>query len=241
MEGTAETELRAEITALSAVLTKEAQRELAIRYHFDREALSRIGILYEAISPLLRIKGCFAVRDGTAFCGVTLGAAPDTLQELYSGAGAVSDAYILECIGNMLLEQAYDRLEDVIFARTGKYVRQRGFPGAGVPIAQTAEILRLFLTDGVDFAVSCNACYQMRPKMSVVYTGTLTEKCAERAADVCAGCPRKDCESRRVSDAVRFGGGSAAQAKERVCGPASQNYSYGYRRIFGGAGGKDTV
>lgn len=237
MEGTADTELRTEITALSAVLTQEARRELAVRYHFDREALSRIGILYEAISPLIRITGCFAVRDGKAFCGVTLGAAPDTLQELYGGAGAVSDAYILECIGNVLLEQAYDRLEDVIFARTGKYVRQREFPGAGAPIAQTAEILRLFLADGADFAVSCNACYQMRPKMSVVYTGTLTEKCAERTVGVCADCPRKDCESRRVSDTARRGGESAAQAKERV----SRNYSYGYQRIFGGAGGKDTV
>lgn len=239
MEGTADTELRAEITALSAVLTEEARRELAARYHFDRAALPRIDILYEAAAPLIRAQGCFAVRGGTAYCGVTLGAAPDALQELYGGAGAVSDAYILECIGSMLLEQAYDGLEDVLFARTGKFLRRRVFPGAGMPLAQTAGILRLFSADGADFPVSCNACYQMRPKMSVVYTGRLTERCAERAGGICGDCPRRDCESRRAPDTAERGGRYAAPAGERAGGHMPVNYSYGYQRIFGAADGKD--
>lgn len=262
---------------LQVTLTQKELIEMADRYHFDREALPQIEALYRAVLPLLRISAvyrllsfadaCACAGDtGMVFghspfaavcaCAVTLGEGIDRLQELYSGAGAVWEDYILECLGNTLLEKTYERLGVMIWQETGLYLNGYRFPGSDMPIEKEKDILQKLkkvteapgpketteVSEKVteeDFPVTCSEVYTLRPKKSVVFLGILGEK--KSGCGICDSCGRAECEYRKEMEARKDTG----KAKQETCREDMQkkdekaigkpgNYSYGYQRIFGG-------
>jgi len=222
---------------LSVSLTGGELKELVRRCHFDMAALPQIGALHGALFPLLHTEGIYDISAGAldgyvggispsekerCLCVVTLGNDFDRLQELYGEAGAVWEEYILECLGNSLLEKAYGQLGRRIWQDTGLFLNAYYFPGSDMPIGAVKDILRELSAGEEDFPVSCNEAYTLRPGKSVVFIGGLGEK--KDGCGICDNCRNEDCEYRRVG---------AAAGRNR------ENYSYGYQRIFGGKGAED--
>ena len=91
-------------------------------WHFDRGAFPEFQEMYRALLPLLEIQidvawtpgtdqsgaGCQDMAEQSAYCAVTLGPGIDRLQELCSDSRDVTGAYMLECLGSVLLQKAYD-------------------------------------------------------------------------------------------------------------------------------------
>ncbi len=213
-------------------LTPKELNEMAGRYHFDGEALPQIEALYRTVLPLLRTEAVYRLLQNgklaslhmpftdVCACAVTLGAGIDRLQELYSEVGAVWENYILECIGNTLLEKAYEKLSALIWQETGLYLNEYRFPGSEMPIETVKEILQE-LSEGKASSIVYNEVYTLQPKKSVVFLGILGER--KRECSVCNGCGRMECECRKRS----------VHKKDEEAFRKSENYSYGYQRIFG--------
>ncbi len=186
---------------LTVELTKAEREEMADRYHFERAQLPQITALYEAALPLLRVQACFETaapaygHERSVFCAVTLGETFDAMQALYSDAGAMSETYFLECIGNTLLEKACQRLGDMLREETGLSLERLEFPGTHIPMEQMADMIQALAAGQTEFIVTCSEVYVLRPKKSVVFRGILGETCGEQ--NICANCPRKECENRR--------------------------------------------
>ena len=128
-------------------------------------------------------------------CAVTLGERIDALQELYTQAGALTEAYMLECLGCALLDKACDQLENMIYQETGLYMQEYDFPGSEIPIQKMQEILQNLSEAIEDFPISCNEQFVMQPKKSVTFRGGLG--LTRRTRSLCASCTNKDCESRQ--------------------------------------------
>ncbi len=177
-------------------LTREERNRMAKRYHFRKTDLSRIEVLYEEALPLVQVQVCYMFQSQTVLCAVTLGEGFDRLQERYSQAQAVSDTYILECIGSMLLEKAYEQIAAEVLRETGQFLCRMEFPGSDLPLAKMQEILQNLAKEEGILPVSCNEYFMLLPKKSVVFLGRLGK---ERAAGcICTNCPRKNCESRQA-------------------------------------------
>lgn len=206
---------------LSVSLTEEEREEMAVRCHFDRAELPKISAFYEAVLPLVRAQACFCMAaperagEKAALCAVSLGQKFDALQELYSSVEAVSEAYILECIGNMLLEKACERLADILGRETGLFPETCRFPGSHMPIEEMGDMIKELSAGEKDFFITCSESYCLQPKKSVIYLGILGKCKTER--HMCEDCPKKDCENRR------------------------QNYNYGYQKIFGREEKRETL
>lgn len=182
-------------TRLVPRMTENDRRWFAGRHHFGMEEMPRIDAMYLAILPLLRAQGCFGMQEGIVQCAVTLGDRIDALQELYTQAGALTEVYMLECLGCALLDKACDQLENVIYQETGLYMQEYDFPGSEIPIEKMQEILQNLSEAIEDFPISCNEHFVMQPKKSVTFRGGLG--LTRRTRSLCASCTNKDCESRQ--------------------------------------------
>jgi hypothetical protein len=182
-------------TRLVPRMTENDRRWFAGRHHFGMEEMPRIDAMYLAILPLLRAQGCYGIQEGIVQCAVTLGERIDALQELYTQAGALTEAYMLECLGCALLDKACDQLENMIYQETGLYMQEYDFPGSEIPIEKMQEILQKLSEAIEDFPISCNEQFVMQPKKSVTFRGGLG--LTRRTRSLCASCTNKDCESRQ--------------------------------------------
>lgn len=212
---------------LSVSLTKEDRKRMADRYHFAGEALHQIDILYEAALPLVQAQAWFSApvsaqtKEAAAdavLCAITLGDKIDLLQDLYGSVEAVTESYILECIGNTLLEKCYEALGRFLWQETGLFLRTFAFPGSQLPMQKTGDIVRELADGDSSFPISCNASYVLYPRKSVVFLGGLGEKKME--CGICGNCERADCPYRQ-----------SVHTKAQT--PGSENYNYGYRMILG--------
>jgi len=213
-------------------LTACEQREMAGRYHFGEEALPQIDALYGALLPLVQARAYYDVTwDGKkVFCAVTLGENIDAMQALYGSVEAVLEEYVLDCLGNALLEQAYGLLGEALCRETGLYLNRYEFPGSQLPIERVGEIVRI-LSAGIDnFPISYNEAYVLLPKKSAVFVGVLEKRKTE--ISMCQSCPNIHCEGRKEPS-----GGGAKWPGPALPGKGAkrgENFSYGYQKIFGG-------
>lgn len=177
-------------------LTPEEQKRMAARYHFRQTDLSEIEALYGEVLPLIQVQVCYLFQDQTMLCAVTLGEGFDRLQEAYSQRQAVWEAYLLECIGSMLLEKAYEQITDVVLRETGQFLYRLDFPGSDLPFSKMQEILQNLAKEEENIPVSCNEYCILLPKKSVVFSGRLGKERVDGC--ICTNCPRKSCEGRQT-------------------------------------------
>lgn len=164
--------------------------------------------------------GCRYMEGQSAYCVVTLGPGIDRLQEQCGENGDVSDAYMLECLGSVLLQKAYDIVDKLIHRSTGLFVQRYIFPGDGeLPLSENGRILR-YIREADDArgagrssdsviagkntgekraadvpAVSCNGSYVLMPQKSVVFLSVLGEDRKDR--HLCDACPSVTCPNRK--------------------------------------------
>ena len=188
-------------TRLVPRMTENDRRWFAGRHHFGMEEMPRIDAMYLAILPLLRAQGCYGIQEGIVQCAVTLGERLDALQELYTQAGALTEAYMLECLGCALLDKACDQLENMIYQETGLYMQEYDFPGSEIPIEKMQEILQNLTGQLEKLPISCNPACMLTPKKSVVFMAELGEKRQDHGiCFCCAMCSRSTCKNRRLPE-----------------------------------------
>ena len=185
---------------VDAFLTEDAWESFGKRYHFGAEDMPHIRGVFEAMKGLLTPEVCYAVAETPVrylttrrflVCAVTLGDAPDSLQELYLTRAAVGDAYVVESLGSFVLENMYRMLPERLHARTGLWMRGMEFSEDRAELAE-----QLALLEETDCAVTLTEYGMLLPKASVVFTSALTKEKPACPQTVCAGCPRTDCPTR---------------------------------------------
>lgn len=181
-------------------LNREELLAAAEDWHFDRGAFPDLQRMYRALLPLLETEVTVVWKPEllTAYCAVTLGAGIDRLQEQCSDSGSVSGAYMLECLGSVLLQKAYDTVDELLRENTGLFVQRYIFPGDGeLPLSENARILeRIREADAADPpAVSCNGSYVLTPQKSVVFVAVLGEDRRDR--HLCDTCRSVNCPNRK--------------------------------------------
>ena len=182
-------------------LEQRDRKELAQRYHFGEEDYQKIDSIYEALQPLMEAEVCYRIwpeiQKGkrAALCVVTLGAGIDAMQEIYAQAGELLQVYILECLGSVMLEKAYEQIERILYDETNLHVAKYQFPGTDATLGQVRELLQEMAIRMEDMPVTCNGACMMNPKKSVVYIAGLEKD--KKAACICDTCTRQDCTHRR--------------------------------------------
>lgn len=181
-------------------LNREELLAAAEDWHFDRGAFPDLQRMYRALLPLLETEVTVVWKPEllTAYCAVTLGAGIDRLQEQCSDSGSVSGAYMLECLGSVLLQKAYDTVDELLRENTGLFVQRYIFPGDGeLPLSENARILERIREAGVADppAVSCNGSYVLTPQKSVVFVAVLGADRKDR--QLCDACPSVTCPNRK--------------------------------------------
>lgn len=204
-------------------LNREELLAAAEDWHFDRGAFPEFQERYRALLPFLetQIDVAWEPEELTAYCAVTLGAGIDRLQERCSDSGDMSGAYMLECLGCVLLQKAYDIVDELLRENTGLYVQRYVFPGDGeLPMSENAGILERIREAGnargagqssdsvragkstgeertADIpAVSCNASYVLTPQKSVVFIAVMGKDRKDR--NLCDACPAVNCPNRKT-------------------------------------------
>lgn len=229
-------------------LNREELLAAAADWHFGSEVFPEFQERYRALLPFLETQidvawepeADRAAADGRetpvtdqsstgfrymegqpAYCAVTLGAGIDRLQERCSDSGDMSGAYMLECLGCVLLQKAYDIVDELLRENTGLYVQRYVFPGDGeLPLSDNGRILRRIReagdareagrsSDSVRVgkstgeernpnspAVFCNESYVLMPKKSVVFVAVLGADRTDR--HLCDACPSLTCPNRKT-------------------------------------------
>ena len=203
-------------------LNREELLAAAENWHFDRGAFPEFQEMYRALLPLLKtqIDVAWEPEELTAYCAITLGAGIDRLQEQCGEDGDVSDAYMLECLGSVLLQKAYDIVDELLRENTGLFVQRYVFPGDGeLPLSENGRILERIRGAGSGEsagpdggssigmesireagvadppAVSCNGSYVLTPQKSVVFVAVLGADRKDR--QLCEACPSVTCPNRK--------------------------------------------
>lgn len=175
-------------------LTKQEIRTLAERFHFGESDLPEMEALCAVLYPLLHVQVCCLLKERQAVCLVTLGEGIDKIQEECMQEGELLRAYMLDCLGNVILEKVYEEVEDILCRETGKYAGQYQFPEGeqilewGKDLVNENESIVRFLKMGM-----------MKPKKSVLYAVSLGEREEKRKNSICESCSKKDCRYRCCS------------------------------------------
>ena len=204
-------------------LNREELLAAAADWHFGSEVFPEFQERYRALLPFLetQIDVAWEPEELTAYCAVTLGAGIDRLQERCSDSGDMSGAYMLECLGCVLLQKAYDIVDELLRENMGLYVQRYVFPGDGeLPLSDNGRILRRIREAGdareagrssgsgrsgkstgeernpYSPAVSCNESYMLTPQKSVVFVAVLGADRTDR--HLCDACPSLTCPNRKT-------------------------------------------
>lgn len=182
-------------------LTEKERWEVAERYQFQESDHFEIDTLYAALYPLIEAEVYYRILPEPekgrreAVCVVTLGSGIDAMQESYMQAEEVLYGYMLDCLGNAMLEKAYRQVEDILLEETGLYAGTYHFPEDKASLEHARDIVKEMSMQLPNMLVGCNEACMMQPKKSVVYTVSLKKEKEETC--ICDGCMLETCLHRR--------------------------------------------
>ncbi len=186
------------------------------KYHFVENDYEQMLHLYYALQPLLHVEAFLEYDPGYEFIeyeryvvvAVTLGESVDHLIALYSKAGKVLQAYMIDCIGLELLLCAYREIVKEVHVRTGLWAQKMDFLGDKYPIHYTKEILHHMQQQ----QITCNESFMMRPQKSTMFVTELRGRAKKMdVGALCENCSSLTCPNRSKG---------------------SKNMNYGYQKIF---------
>lgn len=182
---------------LSLRLTDRELRECISRYHFTESDRITLAALQEAVLPLLKPRAYYASYEGEqeVACIVTLGEGLDLLQELYMREDALSEAYMLDCLGASLLQQAYEDFVAFLQKDKGRYVEKLIFLGEEYPLTLTPKLIAL---TGAE--VHSSEDFVLTPRKSVSLILPMTDHPVEGACHICRNCRNVTCSLRKYDN-----------------------------------------
>lgn len=192
------------------------------RFHFDekdRELLSSTG---RFLTEIITVEtGIQYFKDGTV-CVVSLGNRFDELSDLVAESGHLLLAYSMECFGMEFLSRAYEKMNEMVFRESGKWMGKYHFWGEehSEDIRQSLEAfpnLSITWTNGM-----------IHPLKSVIFAADYEEKREDSGCHNCEQCDNLTCSFRNVIQKQDWKSqtGYPATSKSAV-------YSYGISRIMG--------
>lgn len=199
------------------------------RYHFDRKDRELVESVGMFLSGLITAPAVIQYEEQGVCCGVTLGATYDELEALVMNSGNLLMSYCMECYGMELLSKAYQKMNEAVFAQTGKWMGTYHFLGV-----EEEEKLQDFLAgirrewneeEGPFLAFEKG---MLKPLKSVVFTAPYRDKREESGCHSCEQCENRSCSFRKTME-------SASMKKRK---PIEQQiekqarYSYGVSRIM---------
>ena len=211
------------------------------KYHFEQKDKPLIEEVYE---ELLRTATPFAIYkinqwltglkyidDGqVALVAMTLGKGPDILEETYTEAGKLTEAYMVECLSNEILLGMYSEFNQLYARFHRRYVTRYVFIGDDIPVSQMKDILDKLQQCGENSTaeIVANEYGVLTPSKSVVFYAMLSDDPYVRCEGVCVGCHNTNCDNR-----ISKSDSSEASASDKRNFHLNSGLNYGYRRIFG--------
>lgn len=195
------------------------------RYHFeetDRELLDATG---RFLTEMITVEAGMIYQEEKVVCVVTLGSLFDRLSELVAESGHLLLAYSMECFGMELLSKAYEKMNELVYQETGRWMGEYHFLGQENP-GEIQQSLAAFPNLAIAWEKG-----MLYPLKSVIFTAEYKEKREQSGCHSCEQCDNVTCSFRKV---IKEQGRRKRMIDQgKINGSA---YSYGVSRIFGGTG-----
>lgn len=189
------------------------------RYHFeerDRELLWATG---RFLTEMIRVEAGLLYQDHQVVCVVTLGDLYDRLAELVAESEQLLLGYSMECFGMEMLAKAYERLNEIVFQETGKWMGIYHFFGAG-ELEEQERLLADMENPPAEWRQG-----MLHPSKSVIFKAAYQDRREESGCQSCEQCQNVTCSFRKTRHKHKY---------FNQINQSGQAYSYGISRIFGG-------
>lgn len=218
---------------LDGFLGADFLRMVHKKFHYGEEQFEVLAAVAGKMLPMMRKEAFWERGSAHSYVGeqedsgalyeavvMSLGEGLDGLQEAYSRKGMLLEAYMLETLAGELLMKSYSAYNRYAMANGTWHVARYHFPGSDekFPLEILPDILKK-----LSAKVSCNSCFYMKPKKSVVFMAELTQDQGVWCEGVCTGCTSMNCPNRIGQNLYR-------EYMNRL--GADLPLNYGYSRIF---------
>ena len=230
------------------------------KYHFDKKDSIDLKRIYMEMLKLIDAKAIYKINqrvtgikeiddNQAAVVAITLGNEIDRLQEKYTEEQQITEAYMVDCIGDELLLSMYKEFNEVYARYHRRYVRKYVFIGNEISLEKIPQILEdLFEEKNNKLALDKEADKQrdksnaddnltalgkreikaneygvLTPQKSVLFYAVLSENPEEKCEGICLNCGNVTCENRIEAEVTK---------KPTVDISSFNGLNYGFQRIF---------
>ncbi len=192
------------------------------RFHFDEKDRELLVATERFLVEMITIEAGIQYREDGTVSVVTLGKRFDELSNLVAESGNLLLAYSMECFAMEFLSKSYEKMNEMVFRETGKWMGEYHFWGTDNSeeirrILEAFQNLFITQTDGM-----------LRPLKSVIFAADYKEKKEESGCHNCEQCNNVTCSFRNII--------KKQNPKRKPGYPTSSKgavYSYGISRIMG--------
>ena len=176
------------------------------KYHFDEAAREQIIDIYSQIKECAKPYAVYRINQKAtgirmiddsqaAIVAMTLGAGVDELQEEYSLAGCLDEAYMIDCISNELLIHMYEEFNREYGRYHRRYIKKYIFVGDEIPLTDNPKLLEQINTNKNE--ITANEYGVLTPTKSVIFYALLSDNPNEKCQRICANCNNYNCDNKR--------------------------------------------
>ena len=201
------------------------------RYHFDEKDTSLVEAVAVFAGEIIRVTSAICYEEQRVICAATLGEQYDILISMAEEAGNLLLSYCLECFGMELLSKAYERLNEKVYAETGKWLGVYRFLDMNSLEVSEQESRAAEGEDGGAFQAVMDAGGiswrkgMLHPMKSVLFTAEYKLDKDESGCHSCEQCDSLTCSFRQT---IR----RKAECAEKISSMTRNVYSYGISRIL---------
>lgn len=195
-------------------------RNFIIRYHFDKKDEELLTATARFLTELVTVRAEIQYLAEKMDCVVTLGERFDKFSEL--AAENLLLSYCVECMGMEFLTKAYEKMNEFVFQKTGKWMGDYYFLD-GDSLGEMEEWKGIIEDLSVEWKNG-----MLRPLKSVIFTAKYTDKREESSCSSCEQCGNVTCSFRKIQE--------NRNKSDRIANTTAlgkEIYSYGISRIFG--------
>lgn len=190
------------------------------RYHFEEKDRNLLDAVCRFLTELIEVEVGILLEKDRVDCIVTLGKRYDELSDIAGNAGHLLLSYSLECFGMEFLSIAYEKVNELVFHQTGKWVGEYYFLGD-----ENTEELETCLSAFDGLSVTWEKG-MLHPLKSVVFMAEYKEKKDDSGCNNCERCKNVTCSFRRIIGNKQTQNTDTGTVEMKV-------YSYGISQILG--------
>ncbi len=192
------------------------------RYHFDEKDKELLCATGHFLAEMISVEAGILYLEEKTVCVATLGSRFDRMSDVVAESEHLLLAYSMECFGMEFLSKAYEKMNEMVFQETGKWMGEYIFLGE-----ENLEEIR----EGLDAFSNLSVTWKngmLRPLKSVIFTAKYKEKREDSGCHNCEQCNNVTCSFRE--------GVQKKNQKNRnvlALNKSGKVYSYGISRILG--------